>query len=286
MREPSRRVLIFDANNEYGEYGIKTIALEHLPVFMAHPKKEIRRILPFNFAPGKAPVKMTTAEMLTTLEKIVQTFMGGCLVIEDPNKYIGDAMSNDLTGSICTNRHNSCDMIMHYQSISRPLPKIHQNTNVYRFHYQSDDVERSKSKLQELTTVFKIAQIMVDKTFFMSANPKHPCKYYHVFVNRDSGKIVGNYTKKQFDEACEEYISVNHGELKPWLVKRGNDGKPIFTYPQAVEAFRKQLGLKYYGNAEIGQYHQPSREAKLMIATGFKGTGKTRETMRFLLQDY
>ena len=286
MREPSSRVLIFDVNNEYGEHNVKTIALEHLPVFMVHPKKEIRRILPFNFIPGKAPEKMSTAQMLETLEKIVKIYQGGALVIEDPNKYIGDAMSNDLTGSICTNRHNSCDMIMHYQSISRPLPKIHQNCNLYRFHYQSDDVNRSKSKLEELTQVFKIAQIMVYKTFFMSANPKHPCKFYHVYINRDSGKIVGNYTQKQFDDACEEYISTNHSELKPWLVKRDNYGRQVYTYPTAVQAFKALLTQKYYGNAEISQYHQQYREAKLMIATGFKGTGKTWETMRFLRQEY
>lgn len=276
----ARRTLIFDINNEYGEYDIKTIAFEHIPVFMRHPVAEIRRIAPFKQTP-KGAAKMSTTDMLLMLENIVDMYQGGCLVIEDPSKFFSKSVSEDLIGAICTNRHNSCDMILHYQSVGRILPVLHENINLYRFHHQGDDVMRSKSKLEDQTEVFKLAQIMVDNNFF-GRNGCKKTKYSFVYIDKDLGKIQGNFTMAHVDAAMEEYIRKRPSELKPWENERTDTGKKKYNYIQAKQAFKKHLFDLYFADTNSSD---EEREAKMMAAIGFKGGGKTYETMRMLVEE-
>ncbi len=288
-------VIIYDMNNEYGDpvesggYGIKAMHIEHIPAFMAHPKKEIRRIVPFHFT-GKGLKKYSSGEMLENLERVVNMYQGGCLVVEDPSKMIGKAVTDDITGAICTNRHNSCDMILHYQSVGRILPVLHENINIYRFHNQKDDVMRSENKLEEYTDIFKIAQIMVQdeiarmkKTLSQQEIIENRHKRYFVFVDKDSGQIKGDYNNKQFSAALDYFIKFGYADLKPWTRQLDDNGRKVYTYPQAVAACKEQLYEKYYW---MGEPDRKLREALFMAAIGEKGVGKTRETMRFLLQEY
>jgi hypothetical protein len=251
--------------------------MENIPVFMQHPRAEIRRIAPFNYT-QKGAVKMSTNDMLDTLEKIVNTYMGGGLVVEDPSKFFSKSVSEDLIGSICTNRHNSCDMILHYQSVGRILPILHENINVYRFHHQGDDVNRSKAKLADLTQIFKITQLLVDEQYFRQNN-----KRFFAYIDKDSGKIQGTFTLNQLNKAFDDYIKFNNNELKPWRVERDNLGRPKYTYQQAVDQFKNHLTNLYWDN---GNQSQEEREAIMMVAIGFKGVGKTFETMRMLKEEY
>lgn len=275
-----RRVLIDDINNEYGEYKVRSMRFEHIEAFMQDPKYEIRRLVPFRET-NKGLVKMSTGEILERLEKVVSIYMGGCLIIEDPTKTFSKSVTEDLIGAICTNRHNSCDMIMHYQSVGRILPVLHENINLYRFHHQSDDVLKSKNKLQETTQIFKICQILVDKVYFDKSNPKN--KYYSAYIDKDQGKIIGSFTKQQFEQAVDSYIKFNHNELRPWLQEKNEFGKPVYTYPQAVAQLRAYIMERYYAD---NYYSSDEREAIMMAAIGFKGTGKTRATMNMITEDY
>lgn len=276
----ARRVLIFDINNEYGEYGIKTIGFESIPFFMVHPKAEIRRIAPFKAGP-KGPEKMTTNDMLDMLEKIVNMYQGGCLVVEDPSKFFSKSVSEDLIGAICTNRHNSCDMILHYQSVGRILPVLHENINIYRFHHQSDDVYRSKNKLEDATEMFKLGQIMVNTQFFGRGVQKN--KRFFVHLDKDNGKIIADLSPALIDMALEEYIRRHSTEMKYWENERDDNGNKKYTYLQAKQAYKKHLIDLYIAAA---QNDEEDREAKMMVAIGFKGVGKTYETMRMLREDY
>ncbi len=278
--DTARRVLIFDINNEYGEYGIKTIDFVNIPLFMRKPEAEIRRIAPFKPGP-KGQEKMNTSDMLVMLENIVNIYQGGCLVVEDPSKFFSKSVSEDLIGAICTNRHNSCDMILHYQSVGRILPVLHENINMYRFHHQADDVYRSESKLADQTELFKLGQIMVDTQFYGRGVPKN--QRFFVYLDKDNNKIRGNYTGKMVDEAFDQYIRTQPKELKYYVNELDDFGKKKYTYLEAKTAYKKHLYDMYINNADE---QGDDREAKMMVAIGFKGVGKTYETMRMLREDY
>ncbi len=280
-------VLIFDMNNEYGEYGIKSMPVEYIPVLNEKPIKEIRRIIPFRFDKEKNKVvRLKTSEMITLLERVIELFKNGKLIIEDPSKFLGKNMTDDLVGMICTNRHSSVDIVMHYQSINRPLPVIHENTNIYRFHHQGDDVYRAEGKLQDTTEAFKICQILVDNRYKLSRDPKHPCKRFFVFYYKDNNCILGDFGPIEFNNALYDYIDIQKGQLKEFVNKRDrNTGALVYPeYKDAVEAFRKQLFDAYYGN-DI-EIPDSDREALFMIASGMKGVGKTAESMRETIEEY
>lgn len=255
---PARNVLIFDVNDEYDEFQVKAIHLKHTAQFSVQPKCEIRRIRPWMdretfdiLYPGKKPfvdipkgqaIRMNTEHQLVMLGYLLDNFKYGLLLIEDINKYVGDSMPQDLTGNICTNRHANCDIIMHYQSAGRPLPKIWQNADEVRFHHQTDSVDSSKSKLEDSYEIFKLAQILVD-TEFDKGNVR-----FYVWVNKITNKIIGNFTKEMFLHAIGEYVSVNYNLLRPLLQKRDAAGNKVFNYPQAEQQFTIKKFNQYWGN--------------------------------------
>lgn len=280
-------VIIFDMNNEYGEYDIRTIHTKDIALLVQHPVKQIRRIVPFRKNEKGKTVKLKINEMLKLLEITVEEFKNGALVIEDPSKFMAKTISEDIIGSICTNRHSSVDIIMHYQSISRPLPIIHENCNIYRFHHQADDVYRSEGKLQEATEAFKICQIIVDTSYFSSRNPKDPCKRKFVYYIKDYNIIAGGFTEVEFNEALDKYIEINPKKIKLYENKRDhNTGEKVYPdYKSAYKACKQELYNMYYGN-DIMSAETIEREAIFMVASGLKGVGKTRESMRHIFDDY
>ena len=284
----SENVIVFDMNNEYGEYNILTINVKDIELLNIHPIKQIRRIIPFRKDPktGKT-VKLKMSEMLALLEEVVDKFKNGMLIIEDPSRFMGKNMTQDIIGSICTNRHSSVDIVMHYQSISRPLPVIHENCNIYRFHHQADDVYRSKNKLEETTEAFKICQILVDNVYFSNNNPKHPCKRKFVFYYKDLNLVVGNFDEAEFRRALDSYMELNARQMKRWENKRDKEtGQKVYKdYAQAYKAWQAELFKTYYGNEIVGR-EITEREAVFIVASGLKGVGKTRETMRHTFDDY
>lgn len=275
----AQRALILDFNDEYGEYNIKAIALENVPQFMEHPTAEIRRIRPF-LPNGRTWKPMSPSDMITTLEKVTSFYKGGCLLVEDINKYMVDnVMPPDFTGKLVSKRHSDLDIILHYQSVARPLPIIWQNTNIVRFHAQMDPVLKSKGKLTELTEVFQIAEILVNEQYFNNNN-----KRFFVYVNRDEGTIIGKFTLDMFNAALDVYLRNNATALRAYITHFKLQGySQINAYQAAIFETKKQLLQKYWGNNKA---NNSSREARTLVATGRQGVGKTYETIRYLREEY
>lgn len=281
-------VLIFDMNNEYGEYDVSTMHVKDVPIFNVHPVKDIRRIVPFKRDDKGKTVKLKIGEMLKLLEEVVDTYKNGMLLIEDPSKFMAKGISEDIIGSICTNRHSSVDIIMHYQSISRPLPIIHENTNIYRFHHQADDVYRSEKKLLESTEAFKICQIIVDRSYHAFPDPKNPCKRKFVYYIKDLNIITGDFTKQEFIAAIDDYLDLNDKLVRKFEKKRDKEsGELVYKdYKSAYQAYSSQLIRQYYGPDILAKTPPIEREAVFIIASGLKGVGKTRESMRHIFEEY
>lgn len=282
MAQKGNRVLILDFNDEYGEYGIKSIAVEHVPVFMVHPVAEIRRIRPFYMTTGGTWAPMRPTDMISTLEKVIGIYKGGALVIEDPNKYMVDSvMPPDFTGKLISKRHSDLDIMMHYQSVGRPLPIVWQNTNIIRYHCQNDPVIRSKSKLTDMIDVFQIAELIVNHQYYKKKNPR-----FFVYISKDTGTIIGNFTYDMFNLALDEFIMFNPATLRPYQTRYLMQGvSKTEAYSKALVDCKKDLFDKYWGNNTDFDPNK-KREALTMICTGRQGVGKTWETMRYLREDY
>ena len=185
---------------------------------------------------------MTLDEIAMTLLEILETYRGGLLLIEDLNKYVGDHLPKDLIGAICTNRHSSTDIILHFQSIGRISPKVWQNINFLRFHKNTDSVDRHKQKFEDKFEAFKICEILVNKQFF-AGNIR-----FFITFDCDSEKIYGSFSKKMIEEAIDDYIALNYNKkIKPLINMRGVDGKPKYTSATAMAELKKMLYKSYVG---------------------------------------
>lgn len=231
-----RRVLLMDINDEFEH--VKAISPKDIAKFSVHPKIEMRRIRAFN----EDGTKMTLKDYAETLFGVLRDFRGGLLLIEDINRYLSHNFPQDLVGALCTNRHSSVDIIMHYQSIGKVNPTIWQNINWLRFHKNTDSVDRHKNKFEDKYEAFKIMEIIVNKQYF-SGNDRFFC-----FFNCDREKIHGNFNKAMVDDAIQEYISLSyHSKVRPLLNMIDAKGKKIYNAETAITHLRNLL-LKTYFN--------------------------------------
>jgi hypothetical protein len=229
-----RRALILDVNDEFEE--IKAIRLSDVALFTYHPKIECRRVRPYN----EDNTKMTLSQVAEALWHILGVYKGGLLLIEDINKYVGDYLSNDLVGAICTNRHNDLDIILHFQSIGRVGTKIWQNINWLRFHKNTDSVDRHKKKFEDKWEAFKICEILVNKQYF-GGNER-----FYLTFDCDHEKILGNYSEKMISEAVDEYIALHHRtKVKPLLNHTNAQGKKLYNVQTATSFSKKELMTMY-----------------------------------------
>jgi len=230
-----RRVLILDVNDEFEEF--RAMSLKDVEIFSIHPRVEIRRIRPFK----DDGTRMTLRDIADALYLILEKYRGGLLLIEDINKYISDHLPNDLVGAICTNRHTNTDIIMHFQSIGRITSKIWQNLNWIRFHKNSDAVERHKNKFPDKIDLFSIVESMVNKRYYDGD------VRFFLFVDVDEEKIYGNYDEALFDYAVDEYCSMNHRQVvKPYINKRDEKGKKVYTPEKAIHAAKQVFKKNYF----------------------------------------
>ena len=251
VKGDGRKGLIFDVNNEYGEYDIyfpdgthkihkvKRIFHKDIAKFSAQKTIEVARVIPVR-DDGK---RMEHEEIEECLMDVLTKFKGGVLLLEDMNNVIGDALPVKVSGALVNNAHRDCDIYIHMQSVGRILPKMRQNAEFIRFHYQLDGIEDSKGKLKSEYPIFKIAQNLVNKQFF-SGN-----KRFFIFVNREEHKIIGNFTKGQLKVAIEEFIAQNQSIVKPLLDQKESNGKRKYTYDQAVGMKTNELLAMYWGNS-------------------------------------
>lgn len=247
--EHRRKVLLCDVNGEYGNYKIgntthriKEIGEHEIVQYSNSPTFEIRRVVA-----KLTPQIMTDGDALTDyidnwLIRILVQFRNGILVVEDLNTILGDNLPQRFVGTICNNAHRNCDIIIHVQSAGRLVPKVRQNCEYVRFHYQLDDMDDSKTKLKGDYEIFKIAQLIVNKQF-MGGN-----KRFHVLINREEKKLSGKFSPRMMSEAIQEYLTQNMRKLKPILDQRDKKGKKIFTYEQALNKKTEELFGMFFGN--------------------------------------
>jgi hypothetical protein len=230
-----RRVLILDVNDEFED--IKALRLKDVIRFSAHPTIEARRIRPFR----EDGMRMTLNEVQDALFKILQTFRGGMLLIEDINRYVSDNLPNDLIGAICTNRHTDTDIIMHFQSIGRITPKIWQNLNWLRFHKNSDSVDKHRTKFEDKYEYLKIAEMLVNQKY------NNGDKRYYLYVDLDDEKLIGNISKTDIKNVITEYISKYYKKvINPLLAQRDMDGRQIYNPNQAVAEVKNRIIKEFF----------------------------------------
>lgn len=224
-----RKVLIYDINMEYTDF--KVISIDDIPKYSRQSKVEIRRVLPI-LDGGKMA---TLSEMLVILNQIIENFRGGMLVLEDINRYLIQSKTTDVIGLLATNRHRDLDIICHFQSLSALDPRMWQNTSFVRFHYQIDDIKRYAQRIPNFE-LFKIAQCLVSIKYL-----KMNDKRFYVHIASDDNFITGNFTRRDYELACRDYLMSYPKAVNDVLKRYGNsaEGREKATKHVISELFQK-----------------------------------------------
>lgn len=248
-KRSGRKVLIFDVNNEFGNVrndhhnpslpNIGLIKLSQVPAFAKITRPFARRVSVFK-DDGQ---RMTLSEMAQALGYILRHYRNGLLLIEDITKYITDSVPGDLIGSICTQRHVSVDVVIHVQTVGKLFnPKLWGNCNEIRLHRTDDTVERHKSKISGNVEHLLIMEKLIELKY-KSGDHRFCC-----FLDKDTGKIRGRFTFREFKQAVEDYLSSNYYRiLKPLLEKRDiYSGQRLYSnQKEAVDDFLRYLVKEY-----------------------------------------
>lgn len=260
-----RSTLLFDTNDEYGEYEIDGVKhrIEKIPFHGLSPKdskdqtlteKTKREIIQFGISgktqpavkrivpkhPNGMPMDPEDVERLIIIA--LEYYRGGTLLIEDTNLIFGDSLPQALTSKLVNVRHRNCDVILHVQSIGRIVPKLRQNAKVIRLHYQLDTMDDSADKFKSEIEIFYIAEKLI------WAEYERGNIRFNVYVWREIKKIRGMFTPLQFTQAIQAYLNEKPKKLKPYLNRTDVNGKRLYTHETALRACTIELFKKYYGN--------------------------------------
>jgi len=232
-----RKCLIFDTNGEYTpenfskndieNFPIKRIALSDVEQWSRTENQECRRIDAKNLG---------IKEKKEAVEFLLKVFRNGMLVLEDINTYIlSVTFMEEIVGGLVNLRHRAVDVLISYQSLRPVEPRIWQNSRWIRFHFQADNVNDIKGKVSN-PTLMKIAQLVVNNRYLGGD------KRFFVYIHNFANKIEGKFTKKEFDDACRQYLNANKKYVKEHQEMHN------LSREEAIEEKVKEYASQYYGN--------------------------------------
>lgn len=232
-----RKCLIFDTNGEYtssqfsrndiDNFEPKRIALADVGKWSREEHKECRRI---------DAKSLSIREKKEAIMHIMKAFRNGMLVLEDINTYILNVtFMEDIVSGLVNLRHRGVDVLISYQSLRPVEPRMWQNARWVRMHYQADNVNDIKGKVTN-ATLYKIAQNIVNNRYLNGD------KRFFVYIHNFAQKVEGKFTKKEFEQACKDYLMANKKIIKEFKsVAQCSDA-------DAIKGKTDEYIKEYYGN--------------------------------------
>lgn len=247
-----RKVLILDVNNEFGDVQkdqnpnfahIRAIRLQDVGKWCHNGIIEARRVTILKEGGGQ----MTLKETADALGVILENFKNGLLLIEDITKFLSDSLPSDLIGAICTQRHKSCDIILHFQSVGKMAhPKLWANCNWLRIHKTEDTVKKHENKFGTDVTHLHLAEKLVENRY------RGGDQRFYLFVDKDMKKVKGNFSRPEFQKAVEDYLTDNYSIIEKEIKKRDiHTGNLVHKdRSTAVKHIISTYMTDFYGNPE------------------------------------
>jgi hypothetical protein len=232
-----RKCLIFDTNGEYTQaefaknsienFTVNRIAVKDVEDWGKSSIVECRRIDAKN---------LSIDEKIETVQFLLKVYRNGMLVLEDINTYIlALTHMKEIVGGLVNLRHRAVDVIISFQSLRPVEPRLWQNSRWIRMHYQADNVNDIKGKINNIA-LLKISQLIVNHRYLNGD------KRFFVFIHNLANKVEGRFTLEEFKEACKKYINTNKRALKEY------QNMNALKSDEAVAGLIEQYVMEYYGN--------------------------------------
>lgn len=205
-----QKVLIFDSQGEYNtddkdireiQLYAKPIHINQVAAFSANRFIECCRIIPYkdNGRP------MSLSEKAAALNKVMDYFRNGLLIVEDFKQFAAASMNQELVNRLCTFAHSGTDVLVSLQGVGQFLPIMWQNMKWLRLHKTTDSVTRHADKFPEKIEFLSIAENLLNTRYYDGDY------WVTLMIDLERGFIYGKYTQAEFVNASKEYIFQNKG---------------------------------------------------------------------------
>lgn len=235
-----RKVLILDTNGEYTQeqfsknghpnFPVKIISVKDVFDWCRSSKIECRRI---------DMKSLHIDDKLKILTYCMQVVRNCLIVLEDINTITTDVNHiKSLVSSVVNLRHKGVDVIVSYQSLRAVEPRILSNCRWIRLHYSLGDVSDIKNKLNE-PEMTKLAQLIINQKYYNGD------KRFFLYIYQAPPKLVGNFTKEDFLDACKKFLLLNKRRVKEQMSITG------CSQQEAIDEQSNQLLVQFYGNESV-----------------------------------
>jgi len=244
-----RKMLIFDTNGEFSH--VTPLHFNQLKAFMAQSKIEARRLMPTDPITNLPLGSQGKLDLLKRiLDEVKPRKMG--LLLEDINSYFTAASSSEMISLLTTNAHYSLDVFIHMQSFRAAPPRIWGNVSIVRLHKTHDSPEQVKEKITNLQ-LSQIAEIIVNNRYRGvrdrdKSTPENtvwiiaPDPRFFLYIDYDENIVHGNFTRKDIQMACEEYVDIHYPPKRLSSYMRRNK---IKDKDRAIFEMAEELVIEY-----------------------------------------
>ena len=241
-KDKKQKVLIFDIDNEFGDYQtldgrkikLSMIGHDDIAGFMKQKTVEMRRIVPINSS-GK---QMSSIEIEELIVKILG-FKNGCIFwgVKDLFSII-DNNTHKLTGLFANNNTRDLDIVTHVQSVNNVHPKLMQNVDAIRMYRQMEDVQLASAKLGVYFQLFKLAQLIVDREY-ENGNTR-----FFLYIDKECRKIRG-VNREAFEIAALTYLLLYPKELNKKIKELKQTTEIQYTRIGVINVLKEQMIKNY-----------------------------------------
>lgn len=257
-KHSSRRVLIFDPNNEKVFHKYKTLYFDITEIINNDkrlkknqpelPTKTMQALYGFTGVRRVVAYKpngtmMSNPEKKRAFKFFLSNFTGGLFHAEDVATYESNFMSEEVSGMLRNMRHKSNDMFMHVQSLNGITTNLVENIKCIRIHEDTYPVNRLKMKLSDHFEIIKLGRLIVANEYFEKGN-----KRFFLFVFLQEKKL-SNVTAEQFAFALQEFVITEKNcykdELSRHMHNQRKIGRPTFDDIEAAQNMWMERRLSY-----------------------------------------
>jgi len=248
--QQARPVIILDVQGEFSQFKAikydvtntnRTDRVKNIVKINTLKRANIYRIL----AKHSNNIIYSKNEILQACYDIVMFFKNGLFLMEDINRYMTSNIPDEFYSTLISVRHLGLDLIMHYQKVSDPPPRIVGNANYIRLHKTGDSVLK-KSTSEKFTNpeLMRVAEIMINEQYIQGNI------YEFIYIDNLGSKLL-NVDRERFREAMRTYLYENHREVSLLMRRKDEHGKSLFkTENDAINYLIKHREVMYIGEKE------------------------------------
>lgn len=244
--QKARPVIILDVNDEY-KFKFKAIAYNVNEQNDLKRVSQIQKIIHPNvyrlraIHPNNTPY--SSKEIMRACFDISMYFQNGMFLLEDINSYITSHIPDEFYSRLTRNRHAGVDLVIHYQRLGDPPPRIIGNTNFLRLHKTTDSVTNASTANKfPNPELIRIAEIIINNEYFKGN------EYFFLYIDIMGNKIR-DVTEEQFEKAVSTYLSQENKIINRSLKQRNASGEKKYqNYNEAINSLIIQKKSMYLEN--------------------------------------